>query len=361
MSGHPSGFESGWTKRFGCGPKKKKAMTSAAARRQEHSAPAMGHLPRPPRATVQHDVSTAGGGRGLLQVGLWAESPTKEGEPLAVGQPSAEPPRLSGLRHGGRLQMRAVESRTPYRGRSAGARSANGRLQDVAWDATLRALAMDPDRSVAPVRLSASDLLVKVRVRRPAQLLLFAVDASGSMGGALTQYARRMATAALSDAYLKRASVGMLVFRERSAELLVGPTRKVDWLNRALDALPLGGTTPLASALELARRTLQRELARDRGIRPTLILISDGRANVGSVPGHEGMLAEVRKAASALAEMTSVRTLFLDTTEAGKDDRRARALAEWLGAERVPLAGRTAARIDPSALATMALGGWRTR
>ena len=195
--------------------------------------------------------------------------------------------------------------------------------------------------STAPERLELAthDLFAHVRRRRPEQLLLFVVDTSGSMGGVLTGYARAMATAALRDAYLKRATVALVVFRERSAELVLPATRKVDRLHAALDALPFGGTTPLAAALELARRTIVHRRRRDATTEPTLVLVSDGRANVGSRPGHERILAEVSANARALAALRGLAILFLDTTEAGKDDGPARALADWLGAERVVLAG----------------------
>jgi magnesium chelatase subunit D len=304
---------------------------------------AAGH--REGRIAAELDVVVAPGRSGVLSQGLWAGTADAEAEAAESSEPDARPRARTTA---GRSRLRAVTSPDPFRGRYARAKAAEGRTTDIAWDATLRAVAVR-----VPHRLGVADLLVKVRVRRPAQLLLFVVDASGSMGGVLTDYARRMAAAVLSDAYLKRAAVAMIAFRERSAELVLGATRKVDRVHRAIDALPLGGTTPLAAALELARRTLERELAKAHGIRPKLILISDGRANVGSRAGHESVTAEVRAAARGLAELTALRVLFLDTTEAGKDDRRARALESWLGAKRLSLAKLTAAGRDPAALAAI--------
>jgi magnesium chelatase subunit D len=153
----------------------------------------------------------------------------------------------------------------------------------------------------------------------------------------------------------------MIVFRQREAQLLLSATRKVDRVDKAIRALPLGGTTPLAAALALAHRTLEREIARSKGTRPTLILISDGRANVGSRAGYESVLGEVEAAARRIAELGAARVVFLDTTEAGKDDRRARALEEWLGAERLSLAGLTRAGRDPTAVARIALREWGSK
>lgn len=325
-------------------------MTPGASRQPVGPAPAMGHAhPPTTELSMQRDSEQ----KGLLRIGLWSGADDElddEGEERDTDPPAER--RRDAAASTGRSRLRAVESPAPYRGRYARARPAREPVRDVAWDATLLRAAR---RGGPEPRIQVDDLLAKVRVRRPAQLLLFVVDGSGSMGGRLTDYARQMAEGALSDAYLKRAAVSMIVFREHGAELLVGATRKVDLLQRAFEGLPLGGTTPLASALGLARRTLERELSRDRGARPTLVLISDGRANVGSLRGHEGVLAEVQSAASALAAMRAVRVLFLDTTEAGKDTRRAAAVARWLGAERLRLS-RYSTR-NPSDLAKLALGG----
>ncbi len=329
-------------------------MTPGQSRQPRGIAPAMGHAhPPSPEISIEHEP----GRKGLLRIGLWsgADDEIDEDADDAEARPPGQRPRDAAARTG-QSRLRAVESPAPYRGRYARARPARDPVRDVAWDATLRRAA-EGGRQL-PLAIRADELFEKVRVRRPLQLLLFVVDGSGSMGGKLTDYARRMAAGALSDAYMKRASVAMIVFREQSAELIVGATRKIDRVHRAFDDLPLGGTTPLASALHLARRTLEREISRDRGARPTLILISDGRANVGAAPGHAGMLAEVRAAASAIGGMRAVRVLFLDTTEAGKDARRAAAISGWLGAERVQLSRQTGR--DPSALAKLALRGWST-
>jgi len=303
---------------------------------------------------VASATDTRSGRKGTLLRGLFAEGADEPADDTPVDA-AAELRELARARTSGRSRRRAVPSSQPFRGRYCRSRPAGPRPTDIAWDATLTATAAHS----LPVQLE--DLREKVRSRRPAELILFVVDASGSMGGVLTDYARRMATATLSDAYLKRAAVAMIVFRERSAELVLSPTRKVDRVERALATLPLGGTTPLGGALELARRTLERELGRERTAQPTLILISDGRANVGARVGHESIIEEVESAARGIARLSSVRVLFLDTTESGKDDRRARALEGWLAAERLSLAKLTRAGRDPRAVARIAIKEWSAK
>ncbi|MBW2525611.1 MAG: VWA domain-containing protein [Deltaproteobacteria bacterium] len=194
-----------------------------------------------------------------------------------------------------------------------------------------------------PLRLDRGRWLRRERHRRPGRLVVLLVDISGSMGGKQMDLARRVALAVLRKAYVARDRVAMIAFRESAARLLFGPTNQVERLHQSLRSLPLGGTTPLAAGLARARETLRRAAARDRHEKQRLVLISDGRANVGSRPGHGAVVAEVEAAALALARLSRLAIDFLDTTEPGKDDRLARWLAVQLGARRVRLAELTPA------------------
>ncbi|MBU1947234.1 MAG: VWA domain-containing protein, partial [Candidatus Eisenbacteria bacterium] len=167
---------------------------------------------------------------------------------------------------------------------------------------------------------------------RPGRLLLFLVDLSGSMGGALMALAQRVALGVLEHAYVKRDRVAMIAFRAGTAELLFGPTDRVQRVQRELQAPPLGGTTPLGAGLSLAHQTLTQAARRDQAEAQTLVLISDGQANVSTRPGYPAVLAEVMAAAGGLARIEALRVVFLDTTERGKHDGPARALARQLRA-----------------------------
>lgn len=187
------------------------------------------------------------------------------------------------------------------------------------------------------VTLRPDDLLVKHRVHPPGQLLILVTDISGSMGGRLMKLAKRIAVGLLQDVYVGRNRVAMIAFRERNAELLFGPTDQVELVVNSVAALPCGGTTPLAGGLTLAHETWTHVKHQYPSLLPTMLLISDGRANVGSQPGYVSILAEVEDAARRLSLTENLRIAFLDTTEAGKNDQAARRLTSQLGAERVPL------------------------
>jgi magnesium chelatase subunit D len=163
---------------------------------------------------------------------------------------------------------------------------------DLALDATLRAAApyqrrRRRQRPDGPRLLIAPpDLREKVRETKVGQLVLFAVDASGSMAARQRMIAVKGAVLSmLLDAYQKRDRVGLLAFRGDSARLLLAPTNSVELGERQLRSLPTGGRTPLARALQLCDETLSRYVASNRSWIPWLILISDGRPNVPLTTG----------------------------------------------------------------------------
>lgn len=127
-----------------------------------------------------------------------------------------------------------------------------------------------------------SDLRTARREGREANLVLFCVDASGSM--AARKRMEQVKTAILSlllDAYQRRDKVGLVTFRADSADVALPPTHSVDIAAKRLADLPAGGRTPLAEGLLTAVEVLRVEKVRDPRRRPLLIVITDGRATHG--------------------------------------------------------------------------------
>jgi magnesium chelatase subunit D len=54
----------------------------------------------------------------------------------------------------------------------------------------------------------------------------------------------------LADCYVRRDEVALIAFRGDGAELLLPPTRSLVRAKRSLSALPGGGGTPLAAAID---------------------------------------------------------------------------------------------------------------
>lgn len=130
------------------------------------------------------------------------------------------------------------------------------------------------------LEITRADLHQKVKGGRQGSLILFVVDASGSMAALQRMEAVKGAVIALlRDAYERRDEVGVIAFRGTEAKLLLPPTRSVDAAERQLRELPTGGRTPLAHALQLAGDVLTRTPGVSHG-EPLLIILSDGHANV---------------------------------------------------------------------------------
>ncbi|MFC7486947.1 VWA domain-containing protein [Knoellia sp. CPCC 206453] len=130
--------------------------------------------------------------------------------------------------------------------------------------------------------LLPGDLRTAVTQGQESNLVLLAVDASGSMGA--RRRMEEVKTAVLSlllDAYQRRDRVGLVTFRGHGAEVALHPTSSVDAAARSLTNLAHGGRTPLAEGLLMATKVLAREKLRDPKRRPLLVVVTDGRATAG--------------------------------------------------------------------------------
>ena len=187
-------------------------------------------------------------------------------------------------------------------GRVTGARPPQGRLTRLHLAATIAAaaphqLARGRTTPSAPLVVRRGDLREARLEGRESNLVLFVVDASGSMAARSRMGAVKGAILSLLiDAYQRRDKVGMVTFRGSGAQLLLPPTSSVEAAAARLAALPTGGRTPLAAGLLRAREVLRTERLRDPRRRPLLVLVTDGRATGGQEP-----LASAHRAATLLA------------------------------------------------------------
>jgi len=230
---------------------------------------------------------------------------------------------------------RAVTESTS--GRYVGSRMPKGEPKSIALDATLRAAAphqKDRDGAVA-LKIEKSDVREKVRERRTGCTILFAVDASGSMGARKRMSAVKGAMISLlTDAYQKRDRVALISMRGPKAELLVPPTGSVDMAERSMRNMPVGGKTPLSHGLLLAYDVLSRERSRHPESKLLLVMLTDGRGNVSASGGKP--MAEARAAASAIHE-AGIDCIIIDTEEGGLSLGMARSLAESSGGKYIKL------------------------
>ncbi|MEV8456653.1 putative cobaltochelatase [Streptomyces sp. NPDC052095] len=182
---------------------------------------------------------------------------------------------------------RRSRARTEH-GRTTGARRPEGALTKLHLAATVRAAAPHQrarGRSGRGLVVRRDDLRQATREGREGNLVLFVVDASGSMAARQRMAAVKGAVLSLLlDAYQRRDKVGLVTFRGRDAELVLPPTSSVDAAAARLELLPTGGRTPVAAGLLKAHEVLRVERLRDPSRRPLLVVVTDGRATGGPGP-----------------------------------------------------------------------------
>ena len=193
------------------------------------------------------------------------------------------------------------------------------------------------------VEIRRDDLRIKRYRSKAGALFLFAVDASGSMALNRMRQAKGAVHALLEQAYVNRDRVALLAFRGRDAELLLPPTSSVELLRRAVDQMPTGGGTPLAAtlvrALEVAAQAKRRGMAN-----VVLVLLTDGRANVGLRADRAGVDAELVLIANGVVA-AGIRSLVIDTQRNFLSQGSARRLAAALQGEYLYLPGASGASI----------------
>lgn len=221
---------------------------------------------------------------------------------------------------------------------------AGGRLNLVA---TLRAAApwqglRRQEPAATGIKVQRQDFrLVRYR-HRAESTTIFVVDASGSAALHRLAEAKGAVELLLADCYVRRDQVALIAFRGDSAELLLPPTRSLVRARRCLGALPGGGGTPLASAIDMTA-ALSAQVQR-RGATPCYVLLTDGRANIGR-SGERGRDVARR---DAMASSTGLRQLavsglVIDTS--ARPDAASRELARALGARYLPLPRADAATL----------------
>jgi magnesium chelatase subunit D len=176
--------------------------------------------------------------------------------------------------------------------------------------ATLRSAAPHQQirgRSGPGLAVRPSDVRLAVREGREGNLVLFCVDASGSMGTKKRMGEVKTAIVSLLlDAYQRRDTVGLVTFAGAAATVALPPTGSVETAVRRLESLPTGGRTPLAEGLLQAAEVLRIAGIRDPRRRPLLVLVTDGRATHGV-----NAFARARQSAGWLAER-GIATVVVD-------------------------------------------------
>ncbi|MGW6915064.1 putative cobaltochelatase [Kitasatospora sp. NPDC054939] len=259
--------------------------------------------------------------------------PARESAPVAAGDPyRTKLLKVPGTGRGAQGRRSPAETDG---GHTVRARRPQGRLTRLHLPATLQAAAPHQaarGRSGRALELRSDDFREQVRRGRESNLVLFVVDASGSMAARQRMSAVKGAVLSLlMDAYQRRDKVGLVTFRGGGAELALPPTSSVEVGAARLESLPTGGRTPLAAGLLRAHEVLRVERMRDPHRRPLLVVVTDGRAT-----GARDAVAQADRAAGLLAAQ-GVAGVVLDCEAGPVRLGLARRLAARLGSPAVTL------------------------
>ena len=304
------------------------AEPALAHRRRDTPQPTQPRAPQPPRPPEPPSNGRASDAPSASD----ASTRSSPEQTFTIGQPLA----LSLDRDAVQAPRARVLAREASRGSGAtdvvagAARVVPWRTPRIAALATLRVAAREMvhastrgEFAIAPAHLRYLE-----RRGRPRALVVFVVDASGSMAAAeRMRAAKGVVCALLADAYHRRDAVALVAFRGDDALVLVPPTRSAIVAYRRLRTLATGGRTPLARGLARAHELIALRARRDPAARAHLVLVSDARANA---PAGDAFAAALHEA--AILRDAGVRALCVDTERGAVRFGFAARLAQELGA-----------------------------
>lgn len=269
---------------------------------------------------------------------------------LAAVQAALTPGQLDALRQGahgkgGNIGRAGANNTAQDRGRQIGTRRgrphAGAKLDVVAtlqaaapWQ-PLRGRTMgDGESGPGRVQVRPEDFRIARTKHKSETTTIFCVDASGSAALHRLAETKGAIELLLGDCYIRRDRVALVAFRGTGADTLLPPTRSLTQAKRGLSELPGGGGTPVASGIDAAMDIAEGALR--RGDTPTIVVLTDGRANVArdGTGGRERALSDARAAARRI-RAAGVRAMLMDTSPRPRP--AARELAAEMGARYLPL------------------------
>ncbi|MDN3276619.1 magnesium chelatase subunit D [Frankia sp. RB7] len=288
---------------------------------------------------------------------------------LAAAQAAIPPDVLAALRAGSAGRSRSRSSgkagalqKSGKRGRPAGVLRgelrAGARLNVIEtlraaapWQLLRRREAAGAGEGSRPrILIRKDDFRISRFKQRTETVTIFVVDASGSAALHRLAEAKGAVELLLADCYIRRDQVALIAFRGSAAELLLPPTRSLARAKRSLAGLPGGGGTPLAAGLDAA--FVLSDSIRRKGQTPTVIVLTDGRANIAR-DGGQGRPRAEDDAMSAARQLrgAGIAVVLVDTSP--RPGVSGEAIAKELGARYLPLPHADAVTLSKAVLASV--------
>jgi magnesium chelatase subunit D len=201
----------------------------------------------------------------------------------------------------------------------------------------------EPQSQQASIKIRSEDFRLTRFKQKSESATIFVVDASGSSALNRLSEVKGAVELVLAECYVRRDQVALIAFRGEKAEVLLPPTHSLVCAKRSLANLPGGGGTPLASAVDNAY--LLATQIKQRGATPTIVFLTDGRANVARDGAHGRQQAFDDALTSAKnISIENFRTLVIDTSP--RPHANGKKLAEAMHAEYLPLPYADAASLS---------------
>jgi len=186
--------------------------------------------------------------------------------------------------------QRIIHPTTSARGKYIGGQKPRGLKipvsYDIALNETLNEAALEPENRDAiknggNLSIKEEHIHIKKRTGKSSYLIIFCVDASGSIGAnGRMEVVKGIIFSILQSNYVYRDKISLIVFRKDTAEIILPPTRSTDLAYKLLKEIPTGGTTPLVAGLIKAMDVALEENRKESGYIPLIILLTDARGNV---------------------------------------------------------------------------------
>ena len=200
------------------------------------------------------------------------------------------------------------------------------------------------------IEFRKTDIRIKRYQDLKYRLIIFSVDASGSLAVGRLAEAKGAVELLLAKAYSSRDQVALVSFRGEAAETLLTPSKSLTKTKRALSSLPGGGGTPLAAGL---KATLKMALDyRHKGFSPIAIILTDGKANI-DLEGGKGRekATEDSTQMAKLFSANEVKSILIDTSNRMQES--AEQLANHLGGQYLALPRANAKQLSNAVMSKL--------